>query len=444
MASRATASESKSDEPRARLELIAPAIVNCAVGDSRDAVLVNESDPPEKRVKAFDQLWWENEKHLRMPKAVNYPINYRRGMSWASHHCDAANVKFAEAIVANTAYISFGEFMAATTKICTSFKRFYGNGAHGGTSHVGKKPVGTKFVLVVPFDMSKSNIWVSLLMWPELRDIVDDIDFDITSVYNRYIGRAASTGESKTLSSPVDRIVCIICDDCAYTGNQLLGYCALSAHRTEYQGRPKEPSANSLEWISWDREVSAEVARIEANLTTDRFSINLLIPYMSTHAQQNIADRRFLMIPKDVQIFKLFRERVNIHDFNQGALREFESTFQYHSNIAAIYFDHKIADAISTFNKVYLLAPVFGCGNLRKSVCFIDGCIRKCDSVPDPVNIYDVYINIEDILPKGDVCPRTFYKSIKYTMNGKPVVGLCLYNALSGNRDSSADGRKKR
>ena len=350
-------------------------------------------------------------------------------MLWAAHHCDTASVKFAEAIIANTAYISFGEFLAAIGKIYESFKRFYLTG--------GKKPAATKFILVVPFDMSKSNIWVSLLMWPELRDIIDDIDFDITSVYNRYIGRGATK----------ERIVCIICDDCAYTGNQLLSYCTLAPHRTEYLGKPKEPSANSLEWIAWDREVTAEIARIEAGLKTDEFSINLLIPFMSTHAQQNIADRRFLMIPKDVRIFKLFRERVNIHDFNQGALREFESTFQYHSNIAAIYFDHKIADAISTFNKVYLLAPVFGCGNLRKSVCFIDGCIGKCNSkgnIPDSVNIYDVYINVEDILSKSDVCPGTFYKSIRYTMNGKPVVGLCLYNALSTGRHHVTDVRKKK
>lgn len=437
MASPQEKSNDRVEEPqqsRARrgLEFVQPTIINCAVGDSREAVLVNESDPPEKRVKAFDQLQQENKKHLQMPKAVNYPINYRRGMSWAAHHCDTASAKFAEAIVANTVYISFGEFLSAILKICASFKHFYLTG--------GKKPPGTKFILVVPFDMSKSNIWVSLLMWPELRDIVDDIDFDITSVYNRYIGR----NNSKEVK---ERIVCIICDDCAYTGNQLLGYCMLNAHRTEYPGKPKEPSSNSIEWIAWDREVTAEIARIESNLSSNSFSINLLIPYMSTHAQQNIADRRFLMIPKDVQIFKLFRERVNIHDFNQGALREFESTFQYHSNIAAIYFDHKIADAISTFNKVYLLAPVFGCGNLRKSVCFIDGCIGKCnkkDGIPDPVNIYDVYINIEDVLPKGDACPSTFYKSINYTINGKPVTGLCLYNALSSGRQDTAGDRKKK
>lgn len=399
---------------RKRVELISPMITNCAVGDSREPILVNENDPPEKRLEAFNHLWEENEKHLKMPKSVNYPINYRRGWDWASHHCDSASVKFAEAIVANTAYISFGEFMSSIAKICSSFKRYY-------------RPSGqrknTIIVLVVPFDMSKSNVWVSLLMWPELRDVIDDIDFDITSVYNRYIGRSESSNGKK--------IVCVICDDCAYTGNQLLGYCTLSAHRTEYPGKPQEPSSNSPEWILWNQEVTAHVAGIESKLNIDSFSINLLIPYMSTHAQQNIIDRRFLMIPKDVQIFKLFRERVNIHDFPQGILREFESTFQYHSNIAAIYFDHKIADAISTFNKVYLMAPVFGCGNLRKSVCFIDGCMGKRE-IPPGMNIYDIYINIEDAMPKGSTCPSTFYKSIKYTMNGKPINNLCLYNALAG------------
>lgn len=408
--------------------LVAPTVVNCAVGESHSATVVTSQDPPETRLRAFNKLYEENAKHLRMSKNVNHPLNYRRAMDWASHHCDAASVKFAEAIIANTAYISFGDFMTSISRICASFKQHYVPGIRApDSSGVARSPAGhthvrkktTKFILVIPFDMTKSNIWVSLLMWPELRGIVDDIDFDITSAYNRYIARSAC-----------DRAVCIVCDDCAYTGNQLLGYCALDPHRVEYPGKPKEPSVNSPDWISWDAAVRSKTAEIEAELDTAQFSINLMIPYMSTHAQQNIMDRRFLMIPKDVQIFKLFRERVNIHDFAVGAMREFESTFQYHSNIAAIYFDHKIADAISTFNKIYLLAPVFGCGNLKKSVCFIDGCEKR--KLPDEVNIYDIYVNIEDVLPRGAICPSTFYKSIKYVLDGRHVSDLCIYNALLG------------
>lgn len=393
-----------------RTGIVVPPITNCAVGESDEPIIVNENDPPAKRVASFNQLWKENEKHLHMSKAVNYPINYKRGWNWASHHCDSASVKFAESIIANTAYISFGEFIESINKICKSFKQFYTN-----------RTADTIIVLVIPFDMSKSNVWVSLLMWPELREIVSDIDFDITSVYNRYIGLSPHSGKN---------VVCVICDDCAYTGNQLLGYCSLSPHRTQYSGRPDEPSANSQEWIAWNAEVTTHVSEIEAKLDPRSFSINLMVPYMSTYAQQNIIDRRFLMVPKDVHIFKLFRERVNIHDFPQGVLREFESTFQYHSNIAAIYFDHKIADAVSTFNKVYLLAPVFGCGNLRKSICFIDGCIGSRE-ILDGINIYDIFINVEDVLAQR-ACPRTFYKSIKYTMHGRPITSLCLYDALNG------------
>lgn len=401
-----------------RPALVVPTIINCAVGENHSATVVNVNDPPETRLRAFNRLYEENAKHLHMPKNINHPLNYRRAMDWASHHCDATSIKFAESIIANTAYISFGDFIAAISRICTSFKQHYfekSRQTKGGGTTAGSS--GTKFILVIPFDMTKSNIWVSLLMWPELRDIVDDIDFDITSAYNRYVAR-----------SQVDRTVCIVCDDCAYTGNQLLGYCALDPHRVEYPDKPKEPSVNSSDWILWDSAVRSRTKEIETSLDAVSFSINLMIPYMSTHAQQNIMDRRFLMIPKDVQIFKLFRERVNIHDFAVGAMREFESTFQYHSNIAAIYFDHKIADAISTFNKIYLLAPVFGCGNLKKSICFIDGCEKR--KLPDEVNIYDIYVNIEDVLPRGSICPSTFYKSIKYTMNGRHVSDLCIYNAL--------------
>lgn len=357
---------------------------------------------PKERLKTFTALYEENKGKIYMRKGVNYPLNYKLGMKWASRHCDLESAKFAEAIVANTLYVSFAAFINALEQICASFKKHY-------PEHERRNII---FILIIPFNMAKSNIWVSLLAYKWIREIINDIDFDITGVYNRYM----FAGEQKK------RIVCIICDDCAYTGNQLMSYCTLRPMYLQYPGKPKEPSPNTVEWIAWNKEVTSRTAEIQSAIAIESFSINLLIPYMSTHAQANIAERHFMMIPRDVQIFRPFREKTNIYEYNQGVIREFESTFQYHTNISAIYFDHKIADAISTFNKIYLLAPVFGCGNLRQSLCFIDGCQTK--EIPPDMNIYDVYMNLEDLL-KSKACPPTFYKSIKYTFDGKLITGIC-------------------
>jgi hypothetical protein len=367
--------------------------------------LADSKMSPKDKLRLFGELYEENKDRLRMAKDTNFPMNYKKGLQWAHSHCDTESIRFAEAIISNTVYISFGEFMRSLEKICGAFKRYYA------------ERQDVVFVLILPFDMSKSNIWVSLLVYPWLKDILHDIDFNITSVYNKY----ASLGDG-----PKKSVVCIVCDDCAYTGNQLMSYCTLQPDMIAYPGKPNEPSPNSIEWIGWHKQITEHTAQLEASIDKSMFSINLIIPYISTHAQENIAGHKFLMVPRDAQVFKLFRERVPIHEFNQGSIREFESTFQYHSNISAIYFDHKIADAISTFNKIYLMAPIFGCGSMRKSACFIDGCTNQRRDVPEGVNIYDVHMNIEDEL-KGRVCPPTYYKSIKYTLKGKPISSLCVY-----------------
>jgi hypothetical protein len=302
--------------------------------------------------------------------------------------------------------------MTQLEKICKSFRRYYE-----------KKRKDNTFVMIIPFGMQKSNIWVSLLVYPWLRDMLDDIQFRVTDAYNEYVA------EKKRKNG----VVCIICDDCAYTGNQLMSYSSLSPTKTHYANKPKEPDPTSAEWLEWNKTIREETEVLEKVVDRKIFSVNLVIPYMSTMAQQNIINHHYLMIPRDIKVFKLFRERVNMHEYNHGVVREFESSFQYHTNISSIYFDHKIADAVSTFNKVFLLAPIFNCGSLKKSLCFIENCCQKEKSIPEDINIYDSYVNLEDTLD-GKVCPQTFYKSIKYTFDKKSVTDRSVCTVVSGSK----------
>jgi hypothetical protein len=357
------------------------------------------------RLAAFDKLYNENKTNIHMKKHVNYPLNYKKGIKWAQYHCDAESNKFAESIIANTIYVSFAEFIKQLEKVCKAFKHYY------------EKKKDTTFVMIIPFTMKKSNVWVSLLVYPWLRELIHDIQFNVTNAYNEYV---AKQGKSN--------VVCFICDDCAYTGNQVMSYCSLTPNSTVYKNKPEEPPATSPEWLKWNKLVKEETEVLEKTIQRDTFSVNLLIPYMSTLAQQNAIDHHFLMIPRDIKIFRLFRESVNMHEYNQGIAREFESSFQYHTNISAIYFDHKIADAISTFNKVFLLAPIFNCGTLKRSLCFIDGCCNK-KTISDNVDIYDVHVNVEDLIK--DACPPTFYKAIDYTLNKKKLGDQCIFDILN-------------
>lgn len=345
------------------------------------------------RLDVYKQLYEENRQKIKMPSLINHPLNYKRGMKWAGFHCDAESMKFAESIIENTIYVSFGYFMERLDKICSTF-----------VAHYAKKP--HKIILIIPEYASKSNFWVALLVYPYLKDIIYDVQFNVTDAYNTYIRE-------------LKNIACVIADDCVYTGSQIIGSCLLSAERVEYDGREKEPPETSREWIAWKKKVSHDTNEIIKKIDPDHFSVSLLIPFMSTLAQDRIRPYKFINISKSVIVFKIFRDLVDMSEFNVSVMREFESTFQYHPHISCIYFDHKIADAISTFNKIYMMAPIFNCGSIRKTVCFIEGCESLGEKVAD-FDIYKVYVNVETILG-SHACPRTFYQTFNYLYRGRKI-----------------------
>jgi hypothetical protein len=338
----------------------------------------------------FKKICDDNKEKISMSKSVNYPLNYKKGSYWASSHCDNMSIKFAKQIIEKTIYISFEAFIEQLKKICMSFKKHYSN----------QKDV--IFILILPFTINKSNFWVSMLCNEWIGNMINDVYFSLIDVYNHYIydGKAG-----------LKKIVCIICDDCAYTGSQLNGYCSLVSTKLKYKDKPKEPLYTDKSWLDWKNKVIDHVSLLEKSIDINKFSINLIVPYMGSLANDMIQSNKIIMLPRDIKKFNIFRDEIDIKHYSNNVLYEFENSFQYHTNISSIYFDHKVADAISTFNKIYLLAPVFGCSVTNSSLCFIDGCCND-DKIQDDINIYTIYINIED---NKVTCPPTFYKSIKYT-----------------------------
>jgi hypothetical protein len=350
------------------------------------------------KLDIFKKICDENKDKVMMPKPINYPINYKRGMEWAASHCNSKSAYFAGQIISKTIYVPFIEFMEQLKKICLSFKKHY------------KKDKNNVYVLILPYTIDKSNFWVSTLCYEWIGDIIDDIHFSIVEVYNIYIYEE-KTGQKN--------VICILCDDCMYTGLQVNTYCSLLSTGIKYKNKPEEPDVHSDEWLTWKKNTMDDIELIENNIDLSKFSINLIIPYIGTTANNAVKTNKFIKLPKDIKMFKSFREEVDVQILGENTISEFERSFQYHSGISAIYFDHKIADSVSTFNKVFLLSPIFNCNVINASVPFIDGCDNS-KKIPAGINIYDTYINVEDEL-QGNVCPPTFYKSIKYTYEGADV-----------------------
>lgn len=348
--------------------------------------------------KNFEKFYEENIKKLKMPKDVNYPLNYRKGIQWANSQCDSDSREFASDIIKHTLYISFSKFMGDVKNICNSYMEKFTQPKYSQTI----------FILIIPFNIYKSNTWVTLLIFKYLKNIIHDIYPDITDVYNDTINHRSHLYKKK--------VRCIICDDCAYTGHQLSHVSSFIYEKINYINKTHPPSENSSEWISWYERTNKEAEQHIKKLSPEIFAIDLMIPYMSTLAQASLRIIPWVNIPHSCFVFAIFSQYINIERIPLHILNEFKKTFQYHRDVSAIYFDHKVADTVSTFHKIYLLAPLFNCSVSSKSIPFIDNC--NVNNIPENIDIYNYYVDLSD---KMKTCPGTFYKSIKYTYKKKPL-----------------------
>ena len=353
----------------------------------------------DKELSLFDKFYNENKHKLSMKKAENYPLNYKKSKQWVNSQCDLESQDFADSIIKSTLYVSYGTFIKRLTIICESYKKSYSLKQHRGT----------EYILILPFKVRKSNMWISLLAYKFLRPILTGIAYDITNVYNMRKNPKSHLYNKK--------IRCIICDDCAYTGHQLSFIASFNYDTLNHVGKTLPPSETSIEWIQWYDNMITAAKAYENSIPLGQFSVDLIIPYMSNLAQIRLKKISYVKIPEMCRIFPIFSRQINVERVPTHVLNEFRKTFQFHKDISAIYFDHKIADAVSTFHKVYLLAPLFNC-SLDRSLNFIEGCPDM--EIPKDINMYAQYNDLEQLL--GDnACPKTFYRSIIYTLNNKLV-----------------------
>lgn len=346
----------------------------------------------------FKNFFAENKHLIHMPGTAHYPINYEKGKAWANSQCDQESRDFADNILEHTRYVSYAEFIKQLKIVCISYHK----------SYTPQNRNNTEFILVIPFKVNKSNMWVSLLAFEYLQDIITDVGYSITNIYNDMINpSSAAYGKN---------VRCIICDDCAYTGHQISSIASFDHAYILYAKKKPAPPSTSKKWLLWYNSVHIEAEKHINKIPITKFSVDLVIPYMSILAQAKLKTFHYIKIPADCIVFPIFSQQINTERIPTHIMNEFRRTFQYHKDISAIYFDHKVADAVSTFHKIYLLAPLFNCSIKNRKFGFIENCDKK--TIPDTINIYDYHVNIEK---EEIVCPPTFYKQLKYTYNKKTI-----------------------
>jgi hypothetical protein len=360
-------------------------------------------------LERFTRFHKENKHKLYMSNDTNHPINYKKGMAWVNGQCDTESRDFALLILNHTIYVSFKSFNDTMVDLCNIYLSSNKSEIDG---------VEIRYVLILPFGLNKSNSWVSLLMFEQLKVLITDIYRDITEVYNKQ-----QDPESELFGKVVR---CIICDDCAYTGFQLEYISSFDPLTIEYPFKEKETSVNNKRWLDWFTHSKIETFKVVENIDISKFSVDILVPYISYRALTRLSELKYVRIPSKLGselvnakfYFPIFSQLTDISKIPSHILNEFTRTFQYHSDISSIYFDHKIADAVSTFNKVYMLGPLFNCSSENKSIRFVSNC--PDDSIPSDISIYSYYTDVADT-SKELMCPIAFYKKIAYTYNGTTI-----------------------
>jgi len=241
---------------------------------------------------------------------------------------------------------------------------------------------------------NKSNLWVALLFLDCL--IKNNISLDIQKIkfVNNYDALVNDSNNEKSL--------CLYCDDMSYTGSQI--------------------KSNFLRGKN-------------ANLEDTNIDKYLIIAYLSNSAYTKLSTIKNVHFFKDTVVVNSYIDQLKnkYGDTNPEMVDNVVKMFTSQSNnpfftmgkkacncnmaYTPIYFDHKIADELSTFNKL-----LFTGSYPTTSVCEINPLIHGCNDIVMLETLFGKNPCTTNYTLDSEVpCFPSFYKTILYTINGNKI-----------------------
>ncbi len=313
----------------------------------------------------FDEFYEENKAKIMMADSQTYPINQAALREWRGLMIKSGRMlsDFALVMTGTLRHVSFWEFYE--TLIRAAYEVF----AHSIS-------LGMPIVLVVGDAVLKSNLWTALLVWPILAENVDEVQADIGVRRN---------------------VLYVIVDDASYSGDQLI-------YGLNVSGIDERVTHLAV--------LLGAISETARRLLLDRYS-SAIIP--------NATIRFDTIFANATKILGVWEKDPFEYDWNsQPEKHEWLQATGYNH---AIYFDHKLADNVSTVTKLIAVAPHF---DERSNVLTFRPLIRGCTL--DTYKIggmriadLDRFVHVNKFDEAGGTCPPTFYKTIHYTFRGAKV-----------------------
>lgn len=309
-------------------------------------------DPRDRVVALFHAFYLENADKLFMSKS--YPINWPEILRWKQHLTDPDSKILGEAFISALQHVSFTQFYDALVKGAISVP-------------------SSRIILVINGSMLKSSAWVALLVWPFINNKVVDIiqphemrpDIPDTHMY-------------------------VYVDDAVYSAKQFEEVVPKDLRTRIYLLSGAISSSDPTQ---------KRIGSIGSEVMQSDYAIRFRSVY--SHA--------FHFWPS------LFETNADAQEWSDRLEAQRSHKFQYAADKHCIYFDHKLADAVSILQKMIAL----GVDDVYEDLHF-HPLIINCD--PEDykfygTNVRNAHDKVTDFDPDG-VCPPVFYKGIDYTWKG--------------------------
>ena len=371
--------------------------------------------------QTFLSFYNENKNKLFMPVSGNRSINDEHVNIWYDNieKYSPENVRdvylaFAKTYIEILMYVDFDTFLTATEEIAQDINILLENHTQYD-----------KIYFYIPEEVTKSNFWITLLVFhyfnnlafrsrsrsrsksprsrsksprSRSRSLSHETTFKnkIQFVYDfNYIIESCYNGGSP------NKTVCIYCDDMPYTGNQLISNIKI----------PKKYSS------------------IEKDIIMTNLNIIVGCPYISNIAKTKLETMSYVTLCNRSRIINSYIDELKIRylesepemvnqilemfNFKNPLYALGRNACECSTSYIAIYFDHKLADELSTFKKVLLTGsyPV-----KDETECRITPLINGC-SVTDVTQSLPGYKCNRPYSFDAELdCYIPYYKTIVYTV----------------------------
>jgi hypothetical protein len=260
------------------------------------------------------------------------------------------NKEFIREVIQNTVYVSFKKFYAELKFQIEKFNRYLKDNSI--SKYVFVLGVGSDSgASTLDFNIFKSNLWVFMLGWKYLKIKPYDILLNLNTALRLHYPKIKDF---------------LLVDDCSYSGDQMFNQ-VIKVASTEFLFHDKKG------YLIKTETKNTVYQPIQEKLA----NIHLVIPYLSKIAYEKIKELDLLtgfnIIRYNSYIINPFKDILNSTTLKTvSELYKNFYKFVDFGNLIPIFFEHKIADMISTIDLILIKGQVID--EPKKRLVFVDSC----------------------------------------------------------------------